>query len=175
MTLTKINFLIGLVLISFSSYAQTETKNQKMIATTKQLIISLKNCDTSRFLHLLDTAFAHTNKANYRTYIKESFLEDCSLFNEIVARHELPDINDIIFKKDSSQLPAANIAMFPIVSTEDTTLNIKKCFLLLIFYPDEYFAINSHLLKYTLVVERIKTIKTDKVEMPGWLKKSGKN
>lgn len=136
MNLVKNILLISMVLLWFSSCAQLENKNPKIISTTNQLIDYLKTWDTSGILNLLDSTFAQTNQPNFRVYARESFLKDCSLFNEIVDEHGLPNINDIICKKDSSHLPPANIAILPIISKDDTILNIKRCFLQLIFYPD---------------------------------------
>lgn len=173
MTMTKNSLLITFGLLYFSACGQIRNKREQIILVTNELITSLKNCDTTAFLNMLDSDFSHTNQSNYRDFIKESFLEDCSVFRLIINRHSLPNINNIQIGKDSSHLPPANIVTLTILDESDTILNIKKCFLVLAFYPDEYFSSNAHLLKYSLIVEKLKS-NENKIIIPDWLKELNK-
>lgn len=159
-----------LLLYCFSACSQTQDKREHLISLTNELVKSLENCDTTALLNMLDSNFTHTGQSNFRDFIKESFLEDCSVFKLIMQRHSSPDVSLIRIVKDSTQLPPANIAILPILEKADSSLNIKKCFLMLAFYPDEYFTLNSNLLKYSLVVERLRARNRNKIKMPDWLK-----
>lgn len=165
--------LIILLIFSVSGCAQIG-KQDKMKKVTMEFITYFKNCDTLSILKLLDSSFTKINKQNHRVFIATSILRDCSLFNTIVKQQGMPDLSKIVFKKDSSRIPGANIMILPLIDRTDSSLNLKNYSLVLIFKPDEYLNIDSRLLRFSISKEVLRVVDRDKVEMPDWLKELNK-
>ncbi|MEO6231999.1 MAG: hypothetical protein ABJB11_11810 [Ferruginibacter sp.] len=167
-----VSVIIVFFVFCFSSCAQINN-HSKMRSTASKLIDYLKNCDTTNILALHDTSFTHIDKKNYRDFLAESIIKDCSFFNTVVNKYGMPDMDKIVFKKDSSRIIGTNILILPLTSRPDSNLNIKKCFIVLVFNPDKYFINHSRLLRYSINKEELvpNDFNNDKIETPDWLKK----
>ena len=144
--------LFSFCLIQFAGICQT-TNKEKIKEVVNELINNLQRCDTSALLEMYDTGFSHINKKNYRDFIRQGIVQNCKTFKDITNRHNLPDLNNLTFLIDSTN--GSNIAVLPLLNTNDSLLNFKKCSLFVMFYPDRFFLISDKLLRFTIVAEEL--------------------
>jgi hypothetical protein len=123
-----------------------------MTELTKQLAVSLRKSDTAAILKMYDTSFSHINQKNYHEFIKEGVLLNCELFNKVVDKYGMPDIEALTFSVDSTN--GSNVAILPLLTTNDTLLNYKRCLLFVIFYPDRFFQLDKFL-GFTITAEEL--------------------
>jgi hypothetical protein len=145
-------FIITIFAVSIFDCCGQATIKNRMTELTRQLVINLRNTDTTAILKMYDTSFSHINQKNYRNYIKEDVIQNCKVFNKVVDKHEMPDIKALTFSIDSTT--GSNIGVLPILANQDTSLNYKSCILYVMFYPDRLF-LNDKLLGFTIGTEEI--------------------
>jgi hypothetical protein len=165
-------FLITIFCVSFFvSCGQTTMKN-RMTELTRQLVSNLRNSDTTAILKMYDTSLAHINQKEYHEFIKEGVILNCELFNKLVDRHGMPDMKALTFSIDSTN--GSNIAILPILTTNDTSLNYKRCLLYVMFYPERFF-LTDKFLRFTIGTEEIIPRNRDIIKLPPFLKKGNVN
>jgi hypothetical protein len=64
--------------------------------------------------------------------------------------------------------------MLPILTTQDTSLNYKRCILYVMFYPDRFF-LDDKFLRFTVGIEEIIPRNRDIIKPPPFLKKGNAN
>jgi hypothetical protein len=136
-----------------------------MKTVIEKLLESLRNCDTTNILTLYDVSNSHIAKENYRTFIKEDIISYCDLFNQVTLKAGIPSLKNLSFTTDPQT--GANIAILPLVSRPDTTMNLRNCTLYVMFYPDRFF--NEKILRFTIVRENIKPkepLKLENISLP---------
>jgi len=127
-----------------------------MRGVTDTLISSLQKCDTTKILALFEVSASHIDQENTRTFVKENILNDCSWYNKITEKYGLPNLDKLSFAKDPQT--QANIAVLPLLQTEDSALNLKSSTLFVKFYPDQFF--NGRILSFTVSREILKKKQT---------------
>ncbi len=165
-------FLIAIFCVSvFVSCGQTTIK-KRMTELTRQLITNLWSSDTTAILRMYDTSFSHINQKNYHDFIKEGVIRYCELFNKVIDKHGMPDMKALTFSIDSTN--GSNIAILPILHTNDTSLNYKRCLLNVMFYPDGFFLADKFL-RFTIGPEEIIPRNRDIIKPSPFLKKENIN
>jgi hypothetical protein len=156
-------FLLSMFCVSFFASCGQTTIKSRMTELTKKLVVSLRKSDTTTILKMYDTSFSHINQKNYREFIKEGVVQNCELFNRVVDKHGIPDIQALTFSIDSTN--GSNVAILPLLTTTDTSLNYKRCLLFIMFYPDRFFE-GDKFLGFTIETEEIFPKNRDLIKPP---------
>jgi len=131
-------------------------KEKEMKNTTMKLVRLLKNCDSVSVLNLFEQ---QKEKDERRDDIKD----DCLLFDRLTKKYGIPLADSLILSKAEN---GANIAVAPIMNTNDSTFRIKKCVLLVVFYPDQFLTNPQKFLYYSLITEPLYPKKNKIFEKP---------
>jgi hypothetical protein len=154
----------GCSMIFIRIYSQNEN-HRSMERTARLLIMNLKSRDTVAIMGMFDTSLVELSNPRKKQLVAENLSYECSQFLNLIQKHDLPNPLQFIHLKDS--INYANILKIPLFEGEDSVLNLRKCDLEIIFYPDRFYRNESNFfLNFFLLKTQIKYKESGKVKIP---------
>jgi hypothetical protein len=128
------------VLICNQAGAQTQAQQVYFKSVTKKLINYLLEYDTAGIHDLFDE--------DKRYYGAEDGIEDDSkLMSIIVKKYGVGVLDSMRLEKGEND---ENVVVVTLLNTPDSSLNLKKCELVVFFYPDRFLAYSKKVLNYII-------------------------
>jgi hypothetical protein len=119
------------------------TFEQQMKKTTQTLMTCFISKDTAK----LRTLFETENNSAYK--IEPSvLLKDCRFFLTVVDKYGFPSGDSLKMTMGAS---GENVVYVTLMEKDDTALNLKKCQLGVLFFPDRFLKDPSKMLNYQLI------------------------
>lgn len=129
-----------LLLGNFGCVNAQPSKEQQMKATFQKLVAYFQAKDTSSIRAMFE-------KENNPAPKMESadLLRDCKRFASIVEKYGLPALDSLKLTIGQSQ---ENVVYVTLMQKEDGSLNLRRCDLGVLFYPDQFLTNPSKILTY---------------------------
>ena len=157
----KKNIALGLLsffIIGCSEGQQTE----KMKQTAQKLISYLHNSDSSSIKKLIADPYILRDKSDF-------YGDDFKTFKIISNKHGAPRLDSVHFEKGKLE---ENIIIIPLITKQDTSLNLKRCDLVIFFYPEK-LSTYDHIYTYNIYKQPYKLNKSELIiaePLPGFKK-----
>lgn len=119
------------------------TPEQQMKRTAQTLMTSFMARDTAKIRTLFETEDNPAYKME-----SSALLKDCKLFATVVEKYGYPDMDSLKMTKGEA---GVNVVYVTLMEKEDTALNMKKCQLGVLFFPDRFLKDPNRMLTYQLV------------------------
>lgn len=157
MRIKKYVYLTSVVAcLIFAKCASSQTKYEKMKLTAFKLLNFLKEKDSLRIAELLEDKGILLRK-------KKEIVTDCNFIVKVVEKYGFPTLDKLKNKKDKD---GANIVFVNLLNKADSSMNLKKCDLIVYFYPDKLLDETNKLISYSIHVELLTLPSKKIIEAP---------
>jgi len=151
-----IGAFILVIMLSYLTACGQKQNEIKMKATVQQLIHFLQTCDSISVIGLFERDKEKKVRSN-------DIKSDCNFFKEVTKKYGAPTVDSFILSQAEN---GANIISVTLMNQKDTLLKIKKCDLVVIFYPDQFLSNPGRFLYYAIISERLHPLKNTIFERP---------
>lgn len=157
MRIKKYVYLTSVVAcLIFTKCASSQTKYEKMKLTAFKLLNFLKEKDSLRIAELFEDKGILLRK-------KKEIVTDCNFIVKVVEKYGFPTLDKLKNKKDKD---GANIVFVNLLNKADSSMNLKKCDLIVYFYPDKLLDDTNKLISYSIYVELLTLPSKKIIEAP---------
>lgn len=122
------------------SAVSAQDKNEYFKSTTKRLVDYLVKYDTASIHKLFDEDKRYEG-------VKDDIKSDGKRITEIINKYGAQILDSMSLEKGKWD---ENVVVMTLLNVTDSSLNLKKCELVVFFYPDRFLAYSKKILNYVL-------------------------
>jgi len=127
--------------VTTAAQGGVQNRHTMMRATTEKVLAALIACDTAALVNMLDTGYNQLNKPGARNLFANDAMQKCQLYQKITRAFTPPLIDSMQLATD--KLTHNTICILPMAGLPSSPLNIRKCALVVSFYPPKLFSMQA--------------------------------